>query len=144
MNLTKLKEVLEYSADQGAFYWLEEKQGRSMDKPAGTTNHDGYRTIRIDGTSYSQARLAWLFMTGEWPTRPIGYRNDLSSDITWTNLYEMSRDDQKRLFREKSEKLTKTTTPVVVRKSASFSNKAVTQAVEEFIKDKKLVNGRYI
>ena len=144
MNLEKLKTILEYDATDGAFYWLEPKLGRSMDKPAGTTNHDGYRTIRIDGTSYSQARLAWLFMTGEWPLQPIGYRNDLSSDIAWDNLYEMSRDEQKRLFREKSEKIQRQVTPVVVKRRASFTNKEVHEAVEEFIKDKKLVNGRYV
>jgi hypothetical protein len=56
----------------------------------------------------------------------------------------MSREEQKRLFREKSEKIQKQTAPVVVKRRASFTNKEVHEAVEEFIRDKKLVNGVYI
>jgi hypothetical protein len=47
---------------------------------------DGYRKIRINGRSYLAHRLAWLYMTGEWPQNVIDHASGQRSDNRWENL----------------------------------------------------------
>ncbi len=51
----------------------------------------GYRRIKIDGKRYQSARLAWLYMTGEFPEGEIDHidRNPLND--AWTNLRVVSK-----------------------------------------------------
>lgn len=65
----RLIEVLSYDAATGAFVWLR-KQARNtrVGGPAGGVRNGSYY-IRIDETDYTAARLAWFYVTGEWPHR---------------------------------------------------------------------------
>lgn len=42
--------------------------------------------IRVDGRLYKASRLAWLWMTGEWPKGEVDHVNRCSLDNWWTNL----------------------------------------------------------
>jgi hypothetical protein len=134
-----------YDESSGNFFWLTEKKGRVLDKPAGTVNSKGYRSINIDGVTYSYQRLAWYFMTDEWPAMNVGFKDNNPSNCRWDNLILVSNKERLHNYRTKNEELNPT--PVVqtrVVKKATFSNKEVHDAVEEFIKDKTLVGGRYV
>jgi hypothetical protein len=52
---------------------------------------DGYRYIRIDYNLYPEHRLAWLHMTGEWPTAGIDHINCDRLDNRWSNLREATK-----------------------------------------------------
>lgn len=63
-------------------------------KVAGNTNHAGYVRIGLGGAksnSYMAHRLAWLYMTGEWPVADIDHINGKRSDNRWVNLRSVSR-----------------------------------------------------
>lgn len=54
----------------------------------GATNCQGYEKIYFEGRQHSTSRLAWLYMTGEWPEFEIDHKNRNPSDNRWENLRE--------------------------------------------------------
>lgn len=88
LTQSRLKELLHYCPVTGVFTWIVARQRARCGDAAGRINHDGYRQIGIDGKRYSTHRLAWLYMTGEWPERQIDHRNGVRDDNRWSNLRE--------------------------------------------------------
>lgn len=95
ITLERLREVLEYSPDSGVWVWKactgaggvggwKAKPG----KIAGSMHNEGYVVIRIDRAIYKAHRLAWLYMTGEWPRCTIDHINLEPADNRWVNLRE--------------------------------------------------------
>jgi hypothetical protein len=85
---TGLKEVLHYDPDTGVFIWRQSlnKKHAKAGAVAGSVR-SGYRVIGIGGCNYSAARLAFLYMTGDYPTAKSIYRvNGGSDDLRWNNL----------------------------------------------------------
>lgn len=77
---------LRYCAETGEFTWKECKAGQiSTGTKAGSTRKDGYVVIKLDGKAYKAHRLAWFYMTGQWPTG-IDHINREPSDNRWENL----------------------------------------------------------
>lgn len=54
------------------------------------TDGDGYILIGIDGRIYRAHRIAWLWMTGEWPKDQVDHKNMRRADNRWENLREAS------------------------------------------------------
>lgn len=69
-NLTaaRLRELLHYNAETGAFTRLVQTCGRALvGAVAGCTVERGYRRIRVENQKHMAHRLAWLYVHGEWP-----------------------------------------------------------------------------
>jgi hypothetical protein len=87
--LERLREVLEYDPDSGVWIWVGRTGNKSKPgKIAGSLDNNGYVVIRIDRAIYKAHRLAWLYMTGEWPKVTVDHINNVPADNRWTNLRE--------------------------------------------------------
>lgn len=85
----RVKELLLYDPDTGVFTWLlANSRNANVGKVAGNVDDKGYRRIGVDGIIYYAHRLAWLYMTGEWPEKLIDHKNGIKDDNRICNLRE--------------------------------------------------------
>jgi hypothetical protein len=85
----RLRAVLRYEPETGFFQWIARPAPSApvhVGERAGYLRPDGYLAVMIDGRSYKLHRLAWLYMTGEWPPADIDHRNRVRDDNRWRNL----------------------------------------------------------
>jgi hypothetical protein len=86
---SELKELLEYNPDTGLFTWKKTVNSRAViGSIAGWNINEGYIQISIYGKKYRAHRLAYLYMTGEWPKELVDHINQIKDDNRWTNLRE--------------------------------------------------------
>lgn len=88
-----LKELLDYDPLTGIFKRKKSKFSNLIGKPAGTLNSIGYMVLVLGGRkghSYLLHRLAWFYVTGEWPKNQIDHVNRIRSDNRFENLRECS------------------------------------------------------
>lgn len=55
---------------------------------AGSPTTRGYICIKVDWRLYRASRLAWLYMTGAWPTGLIDHQDLKTNNNSWSNLRE--------------------------------------------------------
>lgn len=55
----------------------------------GWQHKDGYVYIHLLGKTYSAHRLAWFFVTGEWPKYDIDHINGIKHDNRFANLRDV-------------------------------------------------------
>lgn len=80
-----LKSRLRYCPNTGVFTWLKQRKSTEIGKIAGTVTGSAVK-IYLDGKCYMAHRLAWLYMTGEWPKDLIDHKNMNPTDNRWENL----------------------------------------------------------
>ena len=88
LTAPRLREVLAYDPETGVFTWLIRPRPRT---PAGSEagyNSGPYRLIGIDQRIYYAHRLAWLYVTGEWPVSDIDHADRDGLNNRWANLRE--------------------------------------------------------
>lgn len=98
----ELKKHIDYNPETGVFLRKTSIHGNPI-KPVvtGYIAH-GYRLITVGCIKYRSHRLAWLYMTGEWPNR-IDHINRVRSDNRWENLRSVtSLENQRNLPKMKS------------------------------------------
>jgi hypothetical protein len=81
----RLRELLDYDPETGIFRYRKSARRGWAGKVAGSPK-DGYVLIGVDDERFRSARLAWLYMTGEWPDRDVDHINLCRSDDRWSNL----------------------------------------------------------
>ena len=91
-----LKEILDYNHFNGEFHWIKRRKKVQIYSVAGCVNKKGYRCIRIDGKLYFSHRLAFLYMTGNFPSEHCDHLNHNRLDNRWVNLRPVSRQDNNK------------------------------------------------
>lgn len=86
LTAERLREVLHYDPLTGLFTWRMLRKKCPVGKVAGSCEPDRYVAIRIDYIRHYASRLAWLYMTGNWPDHQVDHENLNKSDNRWDNL----------------------------------------------------------
>jgi hypothetical protein len=95
MNFTNkfLKTIIKYDPNTGYFYWIDKRINKDDTKVIGHNYKDGPITIGIAFKKYPAHRLAWLYMTGEWPPykHDVKHKDGNLQNNAWNNLYLKKR-----------------------------------------------------
>lgn len=90
LSAEELRALLSYDPDTGVFRRRYAGGGLAVGDVAGATHPTGYRTIQVVGRRHYAHRLAWYYVTGEWP-KEIDHINGDRSDNRFANLRTASR-----------------------------------------------------
>ncbi|RZM21135.1 MAG: HNH endonuclease [Pedobacter sp.] len=83
----ELKTLFSYDPETGLFTRLVQTAPQAkVGTVAGTLTPKGYLSISIRGKNYRVHRLAFLYMTGEWPKVIVDHYNGKPADNSWNNL----------------------------------------------------------
>ena len=94
MTITQayLKQRLHYDPETGVFTWLfysdhpQKWNKKHAGKKAGALMTIGYILIRINKTPYLAHRLAFLYMTGQFPPHEVDHIDHDRQNNRWSNL----------------------------------------------------------
>jgi len=88
----QLKNQLNYNPITGFFTWAITKQKVKLGAIAGCLSKStGYIHLRIYGIEYLAHRLAFLYMTGNFPKNQVDHVNRIKNDNKWLNLRDVTR-----------------------------------------------------
>ena len=91
LTLARLRELFHYDPDTGVFT-RKTNSGRGLaGRTAGIAHNQGYFCLCANGKKYLAHRLAWLYVTGEWPVNDIDHINGIRADNRFANLRDVTR-----------------------------------------------------
>lgn len=88
----RLLEVLSYDPETGEFVRIQRTTNAvRVGQRAGWLNPNGYRYIEVCGERFLAQRLAWFYVTGEWPPHEIDHKDCDRNNNRWSNLRKATR-----------------------------------------------------
>jgi len=86
----RLRELYSYNPESGLFVSKKSCGRWEAGRVSGTKNkRTGYILICVDGKQYLAHRLAFLWVTGEWPKFEVDHINCQAWDNRWANLRDV-------------------------------------------------------
>jgi hypothetical protein len=94
LNATKLRELVIYDPETGIFTWRVSVSGRggwkrqAGQKAGWRDKTTSYLRIQLPGYAkgFLAHRLAWLYMTGEWPEDLLDHKDWDKTNNRWSNI----------------------------------------------------------
>lgn len=100
LTLARLKALLSYAPETGAFTWRQSQGRCAAGQVAGRTHVASggklYWIVRVDGESVLAHRLAWFYMTGRWPFPEVDHQDGNGQNNRFANLEEKSRSENSK------------------------------------------------
>lgn len=94
MTAERVRKLFNYDPSTGKLTRRMTTSSRAMvGMEVGCRNAAGYLVVNVDGKLHYVHRLAWLWMTGEWPQADIDHINRKKADNRWENLRDAARSD---------------------------------------------------
>ena len=87
---------LSYNPETGVFFRRIKLGKNTKLGVCGTLDSQGYVQVGVDGKHYRAHRLAWFWMTGDWPEHQIDHINGVRHDNRWSNLREACNAENMR------------------------------------------------
>lgn len=87
------RSFLSYDESTGIFTRIRSMHGLLVGKPTGVLAPNGYLRIRLCGRWYPAHRLAWFYVTGEWPPEDIDHKDGHRANNRFANLRLASRSE---------------------------------------------------
>lgn len=82
----ELLSILSYDENTGNFIWIKPRPKIRVGEKAGHLHSRGYVYLEIYGKHYAAHRLAWFYITKEWPINQVDHINMVKSDNRFCNL----------------------------------------------------------
>lgn len=79
----RVLELLDYDPTVGVFV---RKTGSYKGRSAGSVDNSGALNVYLDGWHVKATRLAWFYVTGDWPAEEVGTKNGNKLDVRFENL----------------------------------------------------------
>lgn len=90
ISWSELLERVAYDPSTGIFRWrsVAKTSPLQVGDRVGCQDKIGRWVTKLSGRQYIMSRLAWFYMTGNWPTSLIDHINTDHTDDRWGNLRE--------------------------------------------------------
>jgi HNH endonuclease len=95
LDVAQVREILDYDPETGRFTWKVNRPRVRSGDLAGYLDAGRYK-VRVGGRNYQASRLAFLWMTGEWPQGEVDHKNYNTLDNSWGNLRDATRSENQR------------------------------------------------
>lgn len=89
----ELLAIIHYNPETGRFTHLRTSGKAKKGAIAGNIAPNGYWQLRVFNKLFAASRLAWFYMTGEWPRETIDHINGIRTDDRWSNLRLASKTE---------------------------------------------------
>lgn len=94
----RLKELFTYDPETGHFVRKIKVAARTRVGEVAGSSHEGYIRMTVDRKSYQAHRLAYLYMTGSFPTGIVDHIDHDKSNNRWENLRIVSHQENCKNF----------------------------------------------
>ena len=86
LTAERARYLFAYDDSTGVFTRRTPISNQPVGSIVGCVGVRGYQVANIDGKIRYMHRVAWLYMTGSWPSRKIDHKNRVRTDNRWCNL----------------------------------------------------------
>lgn len=94
-TVERIRELFNYDPETGIFTTKKSRkcgQGEAG-RTVGAKDARGHLFARVDGKHFKLHRLAWVYMTGEWPANMIDHKDRVGDNNAWSNLRECTNGE---------------------------------------------------